>query len=109
MGNPIQTLFMSQAPDDRKLESYLQSQIDINVLQQQFHTDEIQPEEILLRPQLPGQTTEENIAPTRYHFEYIYTNIYHPELYDYVENLEKWVKFNLKHQLYPDQSKPILD
>ena len=41
---------MSQTPDDRKLESYLQSQIDINVLQQQFHTDEIQAQEILLRP-----------------------------------------------------------
>ena len=72
------------------------------MLQQQFHRDEIQAQEIFLRPRLPGQTTEEKIAPTRYHFEYIYTNIHDPELYDYVENLEKWVKFNLKHQLYPD-------
>ena len=107
------TLFMSQPPDDRKLKSYPtpkeNSQIDINVLQQQFHRDEIQAQEILLRPRLPGQTTDEKIAPTRYHFEYIYTNIHDPELYDYVENLEKWVKFNLKHKLYPDQSKPILD
>ena len=54
-------------------------------------------------------TLYNKIAPTRYHFEYVYTNIYNPELYDYVENLEKWVKFNLKHQLYPDQSNPILD
>ena len=30
------TLFMSQTPDDRKFESYPQSQIDINVLQQNF-------------------------------------------------------------------------
>ena len=104
------TLFMSQTPDDRKLESYPttedKSQININVLQQQFHTDEIQVQEILLRPRLPAQATEEKIAPTRYHFEYVYTNIYNPELYDYIKNLEKWVKFNLKH---PDQSKPILD
>ena len=104
---------MSQTPDDRKLKSYPttedNSQIDINVLQQQFHRDEIQAEEIFLRPRQPGQTTEEKIAPTRYHFEYIYTNIHNPELYDYVKNLEKWVKFNLKHQLYPDQSKPILN
>ena len=107
------TLFMSQTPDDRKLKSYPttedNSQIDINELQQQFHRDEIQAQEIFLRPRLPGQTTEEKIAPTRYHFEYIYTNIHNPELYDYVKNLEKWVKFNLKHQLYPDQSKPILN
>ena len=100
---------MSQTPDDRKLESYPQSHIDINVLQQQFHRDEIQAQEIFLRPRLPGQTTEDKIAPTRYHFQYVYTNIHNPELYDYVEHLEKWVKFNLKHQLYPDQSQPILD
>ena len=104
---------MSQTPDDRKLKSYPttedNSQIDTNVLQQQFHRDEIQAQEIFLSPRLPGQTTEEKIAPTRYHFEYIYTNIHNSELYDYVKNLEKWVKFNLKHQLYPDQSKPILD
>ena len=107
------TLFMSQPPDDRTLKSYPtnedNSQIEPNVLQQQFHRDEIQAQEIFLRPRLPGQTTEEKILPTRYHFEYIYTNIHDPELYDYVENIEKWVKFNLKHQLYPDQSKPILD
>ena len=100
---------MSQTPDDRKLKSYPtpedNSQIDINVLQQQFHRDEIQAQEIFLRPRLPGQTTEEKILPTRYHFEYIYMNIHDPELYDDVENLEKWVKFNIKHQLYPDRSK----
>ena len=45
---------MSQTPDDQKLKSYPttedNSQIDINVLQQQFHRDEIQAQEILLRP-----------------------------------------------------------
>ena len=44
---------MSQTPDDRKLKSYPttedNSQIDINVLQQQFHRDEIQAQEIFLR------------------------------------------------------------
>ena len=107
------TLFMTQTPDDRTLKSSTtnedNSQIDPNILKQQFHRDEIQAQEIFLRPRLPGQTTDEKILPTRYHFEYIYTNIHDPELYDYVENLEKWVKFNIKHQLYPDRSKPILD
>ena len=107
------TLFMTQTPDDRTLKSSTttedNSQIDPNILKQQFHRDEIQSQEIFLRPRLPGQTTDEKILPTRYHFEYIYTHIHDPELYDYVENLEKWVNFNIKHQLYPDRSKPILD
>ena len=64
---------MSQTPDDRKLKSYPttedNSQIDPSVLQQQFHRDEIQAQDIFSRPRQPGQTTEEKIAPTRYHFE----------------------------------------
>ena len=52
---------MSQTPDDRELKCYPtaedNSQIDINVLQQQFHRDKIQAQEIFLRPRLPGQTT----------------------------------------------------
>lgn len=105
------TLFMLDS-EEQSLKKYptaadnSQSDSDtIKELQQQ----ELSAIEIQLRPKLFGQTSNEKIAPTRQHFEYIYRNIHNPEIYDYVEKLEKWVKFNLKHQLYPDLSQPILD
>ena len=99
------TLFMSvpdrsESATDAATRQQVEKELEqLNLLDQ----------EVDLRPKLPGQLTEEKIAPTRYHFEYVYSHIFDPKIYPYVEELQKWVDFVRKHNLYPDVSQPILD
>ena len=82
---------------------------DADIIQQDLERDSLYDQGLLLRPRLFGQKTDEHILPTHSHFECIYEHIYEPEIYDYVQELEKWVHFNLKYKLYKDESQPILN
>ena len=99
------TLFMS-APDPTDSDTASAAHLEV---EKDLERQNLLEQEIDLRPKLPGQQTQDKIAPTRYHFEYVYSHIFDPQIYPYVEQLEKWVNFNLKHNLYPDISQPIFD
>ena len=114
------TLFMQDNPDkpidDTSKVSTTQGDkddTDIEFVRQKLIKEQeeqrLRDAEYTLRPRIPGRTAPDIECPTRDHFLYVYRNIHHPELYEYIQGLQKWLVFVLEHKLYPNYALPILD
>ena len=82
---------------------------DEDTIRKRFEQERIIDEEISLRPLRAGQTTQEKYLPTREDFEYIYKHIDDLDSQIWASELEPWLHFVTRHNLYSDPSKPILD
>ena len=82
---------------------------DEDKIRKQLEYDRLVDEEFSLRPCRAGQTTQDRYAPTRADFEYIYKNIDDLECQTWASDLESWVNFIRKHNIFQDPSLPILD
>ena len=82
---------------------------DEDKIRKQLEYDRLVDEEFSLRPRRAGQTTQDRYAPTRADFEYIYKNIDDLECQTWASDLESWVNFIGKHNIFQDPSLPILD
>ena len=82
---------------------------DEDKIRKQLEHDRIIDEEFSLRPRRAGQTTQDRYAPTRADFEYIYQHIDDLECQIWASDLESWLTFIKKYNIFQDPSLPILD